>query len=89
MANLTISMPTADKTAITEFCDATGLSISSLFNVFTKAVIRERRVPFAIIMPPTPNRETIAAMEEGNRLIHDKKAKSYSDLGQLWKDLEK
>ena len=46
MANLTISMPAADKAAISAFCDATGFTISSLFNVFTKAVLRERRLPF-------------------------------------------
>jgi len=89
MANLTISMPAEDKAAISSFCDATGLSISSLFNVFTKAVLRERRVPFEIIMPEVPNAETIAAMEEGDRIAHDPNAKSYTDLNELWKDLEK
>lgn len=78
MANLTISMPSADKVAISEFCDATGLTISSLFNIFTKAVLRERRVPFEIMMPRVPNAETIAAMEEGDRIAHDPNAKSYS-----------
>ena len=89
MANLTISMPAADKAAISAFCDATGVTISSLFNVFTKAVLRERRLPFQVVMPEVPNAETIAAMEEGDRLAHDPNAKSYTDLNDLWKDLEK
>jgi len=78
MANLTISMPTADKMGIAAFCDATGFSISSLYNVFTKAVLRERRIPFEIIMPEVPNAETIAAMDEGERIARDPKAKSYT-----------
>ena len=40
-------------------------------------------------MPEVPNAETIAAMEEGDRLAHDPNAKSYTDLNDLWKDLEK
>ena len=87
MANLTISMPAADKVAISAFCEATGFTISSLFNVFMKAVLRERRLPFTVIMPETPNAETIAAMEEGERIARDPKAKSYTDLNELWKDL--
>ena len=55
MANLTISMPAADKAAISAFCDSTGFTISSLFNVFTKAVLRERRLPFQVVMPEVPN----------------------------------
>ena len=78
MANLTISMPDADKVAISAFCEATGFTISSLFNVFTKAVLRERRLPFTVVMPETPNAETIAAMEEGERIARDSKAKSYT-----------
>ena len=78
MANLTISMPASDKAAITNFCEATGFTISSLFNVFTKAVLRERRLPFTVMMPEIPNAETIAAMEEGDRLVRDPNAKSYT-----------
>ena len=78
MANLTISMSAEDKAGISAFCEATGFTISSLFNVFTKAVLRERRIPFTISMPEQPNAETIAAMEEGERIARDPNAKSYT-----------
>ena len=78
MANLTISMSAEDKAGISKFCEATGFTISSLFNVFTKAVLRERRIPFTIFMPEQPNAETIAAMEEGERIAHDPTVKGYS-----------
>ena len=89
MANLTISMSAEDKAGISKFCEATGFTISSLFNVFTKAVLRERRIPFTIFMPEQPNAETIAAMEEGEHIAHDPTVKGYTDLKELWKDLEK
>lgn len=89
MANLTISMSATDKAAISAFCDATGFTISSLFNVFTKAVLRERRLPFQIMMPEVPNAETRAAMEEGDRIAHDPNVKGYTDLNELWKDLDR
>ena len=89
MANLTISTSAEDKAGISKFCEATGFTISSLFNVFTKAVLRERRIPFTIFMPEQPNAETIAAMEEGERIARDPNVKGYTDLNELWKDLEK
>ena len=78
MANLTISMSDEDKAGISAFCEQTGFTISSLFNIFTKTVLRERRLPFQVYLPETPNAETIAAMEEGERIAHDPKAKSYT-----------
>ena len=78
MANLTISMSAEDKAGISKFCEATGFTISSLFNVFTKAVLRERRIPFTIFMPEQPNAETIAAMEEGERIAHDPNVKGHT-----------
>ena len=85
MANLTISMSATDKAGISAFCEATGFTISSLFNVFTKAVLRERRLPFQVIMPETPNAETIAAMEEGERMEYDNSAyRMYHRLNVDW-----
>lgn len=48
MANLTISIDDADKQYIAEFCNQIGMTVSGLYNVFTKQVIREGRIPFEI-----------------------------------------
>lgn len=88
MANLTISMSAEDKAGISKFCEATGFTISSLFNVFTKAVLRERRIPFTIFMPEQPNAETIAAMEEGERIARDPNVKGYT-FDELMAELKK
>ena len=77
MANLTITLDDQDKTAISAFCEQIGMTISGLYNVFTKQVIREGRIPFEIKVD-RPNRKTIKAMLEGDRIANDPNAKSYS-----------
>jgi DNA-damage-inducible protein J len=68
MANLTITLDDEDKKGIADFCEKVGMTISGLYNVFTKQVLREGRIPFEIGID-RPNRETIKAMEEGDKLI--------------------
>ena len=68
MANLTITLDDADKKGISEFCDYIGMSVSGLYNVFTKTVLREGRIPFEIGIEK-PNCKTIKAMKEGDKLI--------------------
>ena len=37
----------------------------------------------------TPNAETIAAMEEGERIARDPNWPTYTDLDKMWEDLKK
>lgn len=67
MANITITLDDADKVGISEFCRQVGMTVSALYNVFTKQVLREGRIPFQIAVD-RPNRRTIRAMEEGDRI---------------------
>lgn len=77
MANLTISIDENDKKYISEFCEQIGISVSGLYNMFTKQVIREGKIPFEIGVE-RPNRKTVEAMKEGDKLINDPNAKSYT-----------
>lgn len=47
-ASLTIRMDNSDKKAFSDICKSMGLSVSAAYNVFTKAVIRNRKIPFEI-----------------------------------------
>ena len=50
-----------DKKYISDFCDQIGIFISGLYNMFTKQVIREGKIPFEVgIM--RRNRKTIKAI---------------------------
>ena len=46
--NLTIRIDNSDKKAFTSVCKSMGLSVSAAYNVFTKAVIRNRKIPFEV-----------------------------------------
>ena len=89
MANMTFSLDAPTKKRFMEFCDDVGLSASSVINVYIKTIIRENRIPFIIEGTHVPNAETIAAMEEGDRIAHDPNHPTYTNLEQMWKDLAK
>ena len=87
MANLTITLDDEDKKNISEFCECIGMSVSGLYNVFTKTVLREGRIPFEICIEK-PNRKTIRAMKEGDKLIEKYKkdpnsVKTYNNVDEL------
>lgn len=87
MANLTITLDDEDKKNISEFCECIGMTVSGLYNVFTKTVLREGRIPFEIGIEK-PNRKTIRAMKEGDKLIekykkNPKSVKTYNNVDEL------
>lgn len=51
-ATLNVRMDAETKDAFTAFCDAIGMSASSLMNVFAKTVVRNQAVPFRITTMP-------------------------------------
>lgn len=87
MANLTITLDDKDKKELSDFCEQVGMTISGLFNVFTKQVLREGRIPFEIAVD-RPNRTTIKAMKEGDKLIEKymkdpSSVKTYNNVDEL------
>ncbi len=77
MANLTITLDDQDKKDISAFCEQVGMTVSGLYNVFTKQVLREGRIPFEIGVD-RPNRKTIKAMKEGDKIADNPNVKGYS-----------
>lgn len=53
-ANLTIRLNDNDKTVFAEICEQIGLSVSAAMNVFVKAVIKERKIPFELSAKSDP-----------------------------------
>ena len=43
-----------DKSSFDAFCASVGLNASTAINLFVKAVLRERRIPFEISQSPSP-----------------------------------
>lgn len=48
MATLSIRLDDKTKDDFAKFCDTIGMSVSTLFSVFAKTVVREQKVPFEI-----------------------------------------
>lgn len=86
MAQTTISIKIDEDTKkeFDLFCSEVGLNISTAFNLFAKAVIREKRIPFDITVN-TPNAETIAVIEEINQ--GKNLSKSFDNINELMEDL--
>ena len=86
-ATINIRVDGDDKKRFEQFCNDTGMNISVAINMFIKAVLRESRLPFAI-ESDLPNTTTIAAIEEGERLLRDPNAKRFASVDELFEELD-
>lgn len=65
-----------------------GMSLTTAINVFLRQSLREGGIPFEV-KTERPNKETVAAMLEAERIAKDPNVKGYSDLDELFEDLKK
>ena len=86
--NTTVSIRTDKKlkAQAEKIFEMIGLNMSSAFNAFLKAVVREKGIPFDLKIHE-PNDETIDAINEGRRIANDKNIKAYTNMKQMWKKL--
>ena len=63
-----------------------GMNMTTAFNIFLRQSVREGCIPFDITIN-TPNAETVAAMLEAERMIHDPSVKRY-DVEDALKELK-
>ncbi len=87
--SVTIRMDEELKKQAEELFSDLGLSMTAAFIAFTKQAVREQRIPF-VISRNIPNAETIAAIEEVQRMKEDPKAfKGYTDVDVMITELLK
>ena len=65
-----------------------GLNMTSAVNIFLRTAIRERGIPFELKLD-VPNETTIAAIEEGRKMVSDPSSPRYSNIDELRDALEK
>ncbi len=85
--NVSIRMYTELKKQADALFNALGMNLSTAFNIFVRQSLREGGIPFEIKLE-NPNKETIAAMIEAERIEKDPAVKGYSDLDEMFKDLK-
>lgn len=73
MVNVNIRMDDKLKEQFSDFCSNIGLSMSSLFNVFAKKVVTERKVPFDLTYNNDPfySDSNIKALDEATKQYHN------------------
>ena len=75
---ITTRVDSEDKALFDSFCESVGLSASAAINMFIKATLREKEIPFKIKADPFYSeanqallRESAKQMEETGGTIHD------------------
>lgn len=84
--NISIRMDSELKTAAEALYSELGMNLSTAFNIFVRQSIREGGIPFKITTA-TPNKETVTAMIEAERIAKDPNVKGYTDMDDLLADL--
>ena len=86
--NISIRMDADLKAQADALFNELGMNLSTAFNIFVRQSLREGGIPFEVKMEQ-PNKETIAAMLEAERIAKDPSVKGYNDLDELFTDLKK
>ena len=85
--NISIRMDSNLKEQADALFGELGMNLSTAFNVFVRQSLREGRIPFDISLNQ-PNKDTINAMLEAERIAKDPSVKGYSNLDELFADLK-
>ena len=64
-----------------------GMNLTTAFNIVVRQSLREGGIPFEVRLEQ-PNKETVAAMLEAERIAKDPSVKGYNDLDELFADLK-
>ena len=86
--NISIRMDAALQAQADIFFAELGMNLSTAFQIFVRQSLREGRIPFDIALEK-PNKETIAALLEAERITNDPSVKGYDDLDELFADLKR
>ena len=84
--NVSIRMDIDLKKQAEELFSDLGLNMTVAMTMFIRQAVRNQGIPFEISR--IPNAETIAAMQEAERIAYDPNVKAYSNLDELFKDLK-
>lgn len=87
-SNISIRMDSNLKAAAEELYEELGMNLSTAFNIFVRQSLRERGIPFKIT-EGAPNKETVSALLEAERIAKNTDVKGYHDVDEFFADLDK
>lgn len=82
MINISIRTNEEVKKSAEELFESLGMNMTTAVNIFLRQAIRVNGLPFTITAD-MPNKTTLAAFAEGERLLQDKSSKGYSSIEDL------
>lgn len=85
--NVTIRMDADVKAQAEALFGELGMNLTTAFNIFVRQSLRKGGIPFEVVLDQ-PNKETVAAMLEAERIAKDPSVKGYKDLDELFADLD-
>lgn len=87
--NLTIRLDSDLKKDCEALYAELGMSLSTAINVFLHQSLRKGGLPFDARLDDQPNRTTIEAMLEAERIAKDPTVKRYSDVEEALRELKR
>lgn len=85
---ISVQLDSQDKEIATGILKKLGLNMSTYVNMAIKQLINKDGVPFEVVNPK-PSKELLEALQEGEDILNGKvKAKSYTNMYEMMKDLK-
>jgi len=84
--NVSIRMDVGLKKEAEDLFEDLGLNMTSALTMFLRQAVRMQGIPFEVSR--MPNKTTLAAMKEAERIARDSNVKGYTDLDGLFAELE-
>lgn len=85
---ISVQVDRKDKEIATGILTNLGLNMSTYVNMAIKQLINKNGVPFDVVNP-RPSKELLEALQEGEDILNGKiKAKGYTNMYDLLKDLK-
>lgn len=82
--NVNIRMDENLKKQFDYLCNELGLNMTTAFNIFAKAMVRQQKIPFEVSLD-IPNSETLSAIDDVNH--GQNLSKTFHSVSELMEDL--
>jgi DNA-damage-inducible protein J len=87
ISNVSFRIDTDVKNQADRLFSELGMNMTTAFNIFLRQAIRDEGIPFAI-HANKPNKETIAAMLEAERIAKDPGTRRFASVEELFEELD-